>query len=519
VGGAGDPRTAEAPSDPRRGRRDPRATALAVVAVLGVGYAAICKGLLFRNLEYVGSDLFSFLEMSWSWYYSGLWLHDNIYGHHYALHNFFLVPAYSVLTIPFGAYGFVAGLFLLNALAAWRVATVSALDLPGRLAVLGGLLSPIAFFVFDNPYWGFHPELSYPPLAVLLATELASGGTARALAAGLGVVLVKEDGAVLCACVLFAFFASKLWTARPAPRDERRRLLRRALLVLAAVTVVFALGMALLFAASRRVAETQVTSTARVTESLRLLILTLAGRGGPVRRLVFKDGLVLYAVMTALILLPLARRLPRGLALVLLSAPPVLFVLLVSSAGYYFSLMLWSPRVATLLALLLACLVFASTDAPGERTQGRGPSPLLVTSALIALSWALQLPFLGRVSYSPWRRLDLPELLRGKSYFIAQQPPEDVRFLRCLAGRLPGGLPLSAPEPMRPFFHRQSIILDLFIAQAWHPARFRVVPIAEKDDLRPETPCAGPRRGDLSVQAECALVPLVASCGDGGESR
>jgi len=114
----------------------PRATALGVTAVLAVAYAGLCKGLLFHDLEYVGSDLFSFLDMSWSWYYAGLWLHDNIYGHHYALHNFNLVPVFSALTIPFGAYGFVLGLALLNALAAWRVASVGVLDLPGRLAVL-----------------------------------------------------------------------------------------------------------------------------------------------------------------------------------------------------------------------------------------------------------------------------------------------------------------------------------------------------------------------------------------------
>jgi hypothetical protein len=498
--------------------RRPPAGALAALAVLAVGYAAVCKGLLFRNLEYPGSDLFSFLEMSWSWHYASLWLHDNIFGSVQAIHNFFIVPVYSVLTIPFGVYGFVCGLALLNALAAWRVATLPVLDLPGRLAVLGGLLSPVAFFVFDNPYWGFHPELSYPPLAVLFATELASGGRWRAFAAFLAVVLVKEDGAVLAACVLLAFFASRMWTARKASSGERRRLLVTALLVLLAVTVVFALGMAILSAASRTHATTQATSDARVGESLRILLLTARGRGGPVRRLVFKDSLFLYAVMAALVLLPLARRLPRGLALVLLSAPPVIVVLLVSSAGYYFSLMLWSPRVATLLALLLACLVFTSADAAAAHSPTRGPSPVLATSALVALSWALQLPFLARLDYSPWWRLDLPALLRGEGYAIAEQPPDDVHFLRCLAARLPGGLPVSAPEPLRPLLHRQSMVLDLFIAHAWHPPRLRVVPVAEKDDLRPETPCAGPRRGGLAVQAECALVPLVASCGEGGGS-
>jgi len=492
--------------------RHPRATVLGAAAVLAVAYAGLCKGLLFRDLEYVGSDLFSFLDMSWSWYYAGLWLHDNIYGHHNALHNFILVPAFSVLTIPFGVYGFIVGLVLLNAIAVSRVASVGVLDLAGRLAVLAGLLSPIAYFVFDNPYWGFHPELCYPPLAVLLATELASGGRWRAFVAGVAVVLVKEDGAVLCASVLLAHFASRLWALRHGPTPERRRMLAAALLSLLAVTVVFAAGMALLAVTSHAFGANQMTSNTRVLESLRILALTVAGRG-PVRRLLLKDGLTLYALMAGLLLLPLGRRLPRGFALLLLSSPPLLIVLLISAAGYQFSLMLWSPRVATLLGLVLACLVFASSgEGAASLDEGRGRALTVVVCVLIALSWALQLPFLKQLSYSPWSRLDLPQLLRGKHYAIAKLPPREVRFLRCLAARLPGGLPLSAPEPVRPFFHRQSIVLDEFASHAWRPARFRVVPLSEKGSARPETPCSGPSVGGLAVQAECELVPLVAGC-------
>lgn len=72
---------------------------LAAAASLAVLYAGLCKALLFHDLEYIGSDLFSCLEMSWSWYYAGLLLHDNVYGYH-AIHNFYLLLAFSPLTIP-----------------------------------------------------------------------------------------------------------------------------------------------------------------------------------------------------------------------------------------------------------------------------------------------------------------------------------------------------------------------------------------------------------------------------------
>jgi hypothetical protein len=490
----------------------PRGWATGAAAVLAVAYGGLCKALLFRDLEYLGSDLFSFLEMSWSWYYAGLWMHDNIYGHHYALHNFNLVPVLSVLTIPLGAYGFVLGLVLLNGLAAWRVATLGALDLAGRLAVLGGLLSPVAYFAFDNPYWGFHPELCYPPLALLFAAELTAGERGRPLLAAAPLVLVKEDGAVLVACILVAHFASRLWALRSGPEDERRKTLQAAFRSLVAVTLVFAAGMAILALASRAHAADQSTSSPRVFESVRILALTAMGRGR-VRRLVLQDGLVFYAQMAGLLLLPLARRLPRGLLLLVVSSPPLLVVLLVSAAGYMFSLMVWAPRVATLLGLVLACLVIASADAgAGTLEGGRGRVLTAVVLGLVALSWALQVPLLKRIQYPIGPRLDAPALVRERGYTIAQLPKGEVEFLRCLAARLPGGLPLAAPEGVRPFFHRQSIVLEQFAQHAWHPARFRIVPSGETPSPAPETPCPGPRRGAFAVQAECSLVPLVAGC-------
>jgi hypothetical protein len=489
-----------------------RGRVLGLLAVLAVAYAGLCKALLFRNLEYLGSDLFSFLEMSWSWYYAGLWLHDNFYGHHYALHSFNLLPFFSVLTIPFGAYGFVVGLTLLNALAAWRVATLSPLDLAGRLAVLAGLVSPVAYFAFDNPYWGFHPELCYPPLAVLFAAELAAGGRRRAVLAALPLVLVKEDGAVVVAAILVAHFASRLWALRRGPADERQRTLTAAFSSLVAAILVFAANMAVLALASRAHSGEQVTSVARLVDSVRVFVLTAMGRGR-VRRLVLKDGLVFYADMIGLLLLPLAHRILRGLALVLVSSPPVLVVLLVSAAGYLFSLMVWSPRLATLLAVVLACLLFACAgDAEAPAEPRRAQARISVVVVLAAVSWTLQVWLLQPFPYSLGARVDLFALLHEHDYAIAKRPPEEVRFLRCLGARLPGGLPVSALEGVRPFFHRQSIVVDQFAQQAWHAPRFRVMSAGEPVAPSVETPCAGPRSGGLAVRAECALVPLVAGC-------
>ncbi len=487
-----------------------------IIAVLAVLYGGLCKALLFHNLEYMGSDLFSFLEMTRSWYFDGRLLHDNVYGDHYAIHNFYLLPAFSPLTIPLGAYGLILGLVFLDLIAVLRVVSTGALDLCGRLAILAGFLSPIAYFAFDHRRWGFHPELCYPPLALLLALELADGRRRRAILVGALVVLVKEDGAVLCASVLLAHFAWRLPVLRDGSREERRRAIAGALAGLLAVTLAFALGMAALVAAGRGSAATQATAAPRILGSLRILGQTLAGPGDPDALLRLQRGLAGYALMGALLLLPLGRRLPRGLLLLLVSSPPLVTVLLVSSSGYGFGLMLWPPRIATLLALVVACLVFASST-PSSRAASttaalRPPWSAAGVGALVLVSWGLQLPLLARVRYSPWPRLHAGALLEERGYTLSRLPRKEVRFVRCIAERLPAGLPVFSATDIHPLFHRQSLVLGGLEAHALQRPRLRVVASSEGAAAGEGTPCRGPRVGGLVVEAECGLLPLVADC-------
>jgi len=482
-------------------------------------YAGLCKALLFRDLEYTGSDLFCFLEMSWSWHYAGRLLHDNVYGDHYAIHNFFLLPALSPLTIPLGAYGFILGLVLLHLIAVLRAATAAALDLKGRLAVLAGCLCPVAFYTFDHPEWGFHPELCYPPLALLMALDLLDGNPKRAILAASLIVLVKEDGAVLCAAVLLACLAHRFWSLRAASREERAKTVRAGLLSLLALVLVFALGMLAHAAAS----STDGSLAPRVVQSLRILVHTLAGNGPLGRRERLLEGLTVYALVGVSILLPLGRGLMRGLLLLMLSAPPLVIVLMVSSGVYRFHFMPWPPRIATLLAVFLACLACAAAASSGAAPRAapspaglrlaRGPAGVVV---LAAISWGLQLLLLDRLDYSPWPRLDAGRLLAGRGYRVSTLSEQEVRFLRCLAGRLPGGLPVSSFGDTHPVFHRQSIVFAAFEARAWHEPRLRVVPSSGAAASRNTTLCAGPAVGGFAVQVECDLLPMVASCGGGG---
>lgn len=483
--------------------QDPLAPALAAGAVLAVLYAGLCKALLFRGLEYVHTDFFGYLEMSRSLFQHGELLRDNVYGYHAAIHNYYLMLLFAPLTLPLGAYGLVAGLVLLHLAAVVRTALAPSLGLASRVVVLGASLGPIPFFVFDNTVVGFNPELCYPPLAVLAALDLREGRIRRALVPAALAVLAKEDGVVLCASVLVAFFALQLWERRAAPPAERRPLVKAASLSLLATLVVFVAGMALLVVMARVLPPSLMTAEGRLQDAFHNMGRALAGHGLLRENLVW--GLTGYAGVVVLLLLPLGRRLGRGLALALVSAPPVLAVLVVSSGTYRFRYMLWPHRVAALVALALACIVLAQ----GARSA-LGRRALAKALLLVALSWGLQLLALERSEgYTP--RLWAPGLAAGEGTRSAQLPPEELRFLRCLGERLPRALPVSAVADLHPVFHQQSVVFEAIMAHARHPPRLRVVAATSTAPSQAGF-CRDPGVGGLAVEAECALVPVAAAC-------
>jgi hypothetical protein len=495
------------PNSPPAGAAARRPSRALAAAAAGLAfYAGLCKALLFRDLEYYHSDLFSSLEMTWSWLRAGRFLHDNAYGDHAAIHGFYLLPALAPLTVPLGGYGLVLALTGLNAVAAWRAARATELAAPGRLALLAGLLGPIAFFVFDNPVWGFHPELLYPPLAVLLALDLAGSRWRRALLPALAMLLVKEDGPVVCAAVGLAVLPARYPELRGAPPRARRRALVAGACVMLALAVAFGAGMALLARRGEPLRAEQDTVQTRVGRSLRITGATLAGEASPFHRERLGNGLLAYLTVGALVLLPSGRRLPRAALAAALALPAVVAVLVVSSALYRFQLMTWPPRLATLLAALLACVV---SGALGEaRRPGR--RALATAAALCVLAWALQAAWLTNAGYRLAPRLALPSLAAGRGTRAQSIAPAELAFARCVAGRLPGGLPVTTPLHVRPVFHRQSIVIPELAAHAWHAPRLQLVEGASEP---PAGWCSGPRRGGLAIAAECDLVAAVAPCG------
>lgn len=484
----------------------PSSRALAGGALAVVLLAGLNKALLFHNLEYYASDLYTFLEMTWSWLYSGLILHDNNFGFHGAIHNFYGLLAFAPLTIAFGAYGLILGLVLAHGLATVRVASCRWLDGRARLVILGGYLGPVAFYVFDNTEMGFHPELLYPPLALLLAVELLDGWTWRSVAVSAAIVLVKEDGAVVCAAIVVAHTLFELMALQGQPKTSFWPTLRRGLVALAAFGVIFAGGMVLLAVMSEHYGASQSTASSRGDRALRLALKTLSGRGPEARWFRIRDSLQIYGAMTVLILLPLGRRLPRGLLLTAAALPPLLAVLLVSSAVALFNMMLWAPRVATVQSAVVAALVFAAIPLAGQsRPRWR------LVWVLIGLSWAGQVAVLGHMKYPLGARWSgLTSLIVTSEPAL---PPGEEDFLRCVAGRVPRGLPVIVPRPVRPIFHLQSVIpRKKREHRALNPARLHVRTRDETASGRIDGFCVGPSHGEFAVEAECDLVQAVAGC-------
>jgi hypothetical protein len=338
--------------------------------------------------------------------------------------------------------------------------------------------------------------------------------------------------------VLLAHFAQRFWTLRtaPAPLWQRRELATRAVLSLLAMLVLFGIGMAALYVRSRAVAQggalssirppgpaggaarlagsgsLEGTASMRLVDSLKALGLTLIGRGDPRWRVRLAGGLAGYLLLSALVLLPLGRRFRRGITLVAVASPPLLIVLAISSAPYGFGMMVWPPRVATLLALVLACVAFAANrPAPVGVVEGNRVVAL-GTAALIALSWGLQLPLLGRVGYSPWARLKPVTLLGGRGHRASTFPDAELRFLRCLGGHLPRGLPVSSLANTHPVFHLQSVVFQGVEGRAPQTARLRVIPSPGVAPAGASTWCRDPGVGGLAVEADCAFAPVVSRC-------
>jgi hypothetical protein len=457
----------------------------ALVAALLAGWLAV-KVRLFLGLEYT-SDLFAWIQLPRNWLQGRPFFYAS--GPPSAVvHGYYLSPLLGPLTNAWGAYG----LFAVHAallLAAFRAADrLIAPDFGRRVAfALAYLFGPIAFWIWDDPTYGWHIELLYLPLAVLFVAALCRGSRARwAWAAAL--VLLREDGAVL-ACSLELV---RTWGRQDAPPWSRRGLgatLRIALVWLA----VFAAGFAWL-------RFTQPELEGRFGRAVHFMAASLPGA---------RSALALSAVWALLLFLSgLVLATPRRAALALLGAVPLLVVAVVAS-GYYGSAQgialhgpTWPPRFVMLWSVLGAALLVPAGETekgpPGLARSRRGVA-IAIAASLIA-----QLALLSAVrGYSPLQRF--ATALPGSGDLLsARLSAAERSFLGCLRERLPRDTTVAAHGSLFAYFHRHDLVHPQFVAHAWRPP---AVVVCETEDRLPwEDDCRSVRKTMLEAGFERAGV-------------
>src|SRR5262245_42646475 len=174
-------------------------SSLIVVVPVVLGVYFLSKVERFQHQGYT-SDLFSHLEIARGWLQGRPLLHENRYGFHGTLHNYFLDLAMGPFALLWGVYGlfFVQlGLYALSFF--YSLSTLTKKDkspyfINTVLFYLVFFVGPLSYYVYDNPVFGFHTEMLYVPLGLIFAVALARRNLWISASSGLAIALIKEDG-------------------------------------------------------------------------------------------------------------------------------------------------------------------------------------------------------------------------------------------------------------------------------------------------------------------------------------
>lgn len=312
---------------------------LAATLLLGI------KCVLYEIQEYE-ADLFSILQLSRDYWFGKPFLFENAYGDNSAIHNYYLLPFLAPFTITLGGKGLFAAAWLLW-LWAWFLwaKILKHHPLSAGLGFFLIVFGPTAFYQWDNPHFGWHPENYYYPLLMLFSAALLLKNNLVSLLAGLMILLNREDGVIL---------ASGLWMIYRWNDDSSfSENVQRSLKTAFAAGLVFMSGMVLLQLRSggkSRLGE--AAERFRQNYTPQLLMNYLA------------DEFWLWSLLAGFLLIPIFFMLKRKNRLIpvgifLFAVMAVNFV----AASYYFPDtkygMNWAPRLAGTYGILCGILLIA----------------------------------------------------------------------------------------------------------------------------------------------------------------
>ncbi len=481
----------------------------------------VYKLLRFDALGYSFNDMYAFVQMSRSWMDGRPFMYDNIWGYHHRIHNYYTMLLWGPLCYYFGAKGLFLAQVALLLLAYWltdRQLVRAKLDNSLRfLLLVVVLLGPVSFWLNDHPNIGWHTELTYLPAALFWAVGLGGArnlrqgvGSIGLILAGLFLVLVKEDGAVLALLLHASAVALNGFRDRPARSvvGHLAGLLsqKRFWVVVVLWSVVFVAGMAWI-AAKNNFAEPRLRNALH-------LMGTHAGEWAFWRQmgsLLIKSLMLLVPVAGVLFLLirPLQAAVRQVVLLIWTVGVVVLTVLNgVQSAHYidqslfYLVAFTWPPRFVLVWGfsagfLVLVCLTFA------EQLRS---VPARSMRLSVAGLWLIQLPLLWLA------RPDLPGPRELKAALIGPPgarmnrtflDPADLSVIRAVARNLPPRSNVFAFDYVVPYFHKHYGIWPT--GNHWQPADVAIMAHPDFQNLRPWLRTIMPGRID-SVQLKAYRI-------------
>ena len=495
----------------------PFVTALAVV---GAWLAA--KAVLFRHLEYV-CDMFQHLIMSRSVFEGHPFLWEPQAGG--LLHNYPLLPAFYLLTGWLGAYGLFVGTavwFAAAIVAVWRLGTRAE---PWRRDAYWTItytlvLGPVAFWLWDDPLYGWHTQIVFLPLGVMFAASLIARTRLAWLAAAL-LVLNREEGALVAWAIHLAFELSRTTLDETRPVGTgwwRTPGTKRAFVLSLAYAVAFALNMAALLARQPHVADSRVGVT--VTQAPYAMLAMPLARAHLLTSLSDAVGLLFCGVIVGFAGL---QRKPMAWALALLV--PLLATAAMGTMAYpvdgdamAFHGLAWPPRFVMPWTVLVAGCYFGAAQAaprPGRARQARLWTCVVVGLATVAaqvimLDARRSYDVVGRLTTIARHRADLT------SGVLTQV---ENAMLDCLGTHLPATTLVKAPPSLDGRFHRQTPLAD------WPESQIAICDLSPGRTWPVQVTCERSRAttsvasvvvGELWLGYAPSLARTVATCTGGG---
>ena len=469
-----------------------------VIGLALIGFF-LFKILRFQTLGYTFNDMYAFVQMSRSWMDDRPFMYENVWGYHHKIHNYYTVLFWGPLCRAFGAYGLFAVqaiLLLISYVAVNEHLQRRPLPVWVRYIVLLIILfGPVSFWLNDHPNIGWHTELTYFPFALLFGLTLLGKRRFWAVIAGLAIVLVKEDGAVLAAMIHLAYEGLQFIRQRPDRPLWNWLLQRRFWYIAIGWVAIFLVGM-LWIGYKNNFAEPRLQ-----------IALTLLKNN--VGEITFWHQMLLILGKSCLLLVPiigllwflLAQTSNRfiGRFFLLWGVGVLILTLLnfIQSVHYYkqplFYLvsLTWPPRFVLVWGFSAAFLTLLVSLFADQFMSVQFVKAWFIGATL----FVIQLPILYLT------RPDFPSLYDWARTFQGRYAPDknkvylqpgDLTVVKCLADKLPHDANVFAFDFLVPFFHRQYGIWPT--GKNYRPADIALIPIEDIQGLRKVLPMRQPYR-------------------------